>query len=280
MEKKIRTLNSSGLKYEEMSMDAYERLMSDLDRIENVSELDEEQVAKLKEKMKQIEGTLKDKIKPKTITISGNLHSRIKKYCSDNSYNIGDWSEMALNKEMNFKPKRLETNLLQNLEEYRKKLSKNLKVIKTDLGESQKVNRVNDIIFDLKNQMWEERENMRTIKFNLSYLKELDETKIEDYLHRKYPKNLFIVNIKNENVSKKLDKMSFGEGAKFNINESGEVIFRKFQSLTSPGLYKRMVFEFNKDTFDMDMPFECQIQNIFGVNISKDDYYLSPESYL
>lgn len=281
MEKKLKTY---GLKYEDMSMDVYDRLMSDLEKIENVSELDEEQVAKLKEKMKQIEGTLKDKIKPKTITISGNLHSRIKKHCSDNNYSIGDWSEMALNKEMNYKPKRVETNLIQYLEEYRVKLTKNVRlsdILRGDIDDTVNVNKVNDVILMLRNQGWEERERLRTIKLNLNpLLKDFNTDKMEDYLHRKFPKNQFIMNITSKEISEKLNKLQFGVNSKFIINEKGEVTFREYLSLSSPNLYKKMVFEFDENTFDLEMPFECQIKNIFGVDINRNDYYLTPVTYL
>ena len=75
---------------------SYESLMSDLDDMKNISELDEEQVLSLKEKFKEIENSLKEKIKPKTITISGPTHKKIRERCSVSGENIGDWAEKTL----------------------------------------------------------------------------------------------------------------------------------------------------------------------------------------
>jgi hypothetical protein len=54
----------------------------------------------LKEKVKQIEKKIKENNKPKTITISGNAHNTIKRFCSTLNLNIGDWCEKVLLKEI------------------------------------------------------------------------------------------------------------------------------------------------------------------------------------
>ena len=54
----------------------------------------------LKEKVKQIEKKIKENNKPKTITISGNTHNIIKRFCSTFNLNIGEWSEKILLKEI------------------------------------------------------------------------------------------------------------------------------------------------------------------------------------
>jgi hypothetical protein len=54
----------------------------------------------LKEKVKQIEKKIKENNKPKTITISGNTHNTIKRFCSTLNLNIGEWSEKVLLKEI------------------------------------------------------------------------------------------------------------------------------------------------------------------------------------
>ena len=74
----------------------YSTLMSNLDNIDSVTELDEEQVLKIKEKFKQVETVLKGKIKPKTITISGPSHTKIREYCALLNENIGEWCDKIL----------------------------------------------------------------------------------------------------------------------------------------------------------------------------------------
>ena len=74
----------------------YSTLMSNLDNIDSVTELDEEQVLKIKEKFKQVETVLKNKIKPKTITISGPSHTKIRDYCALLNENIGEWCDKVL----------------------------------------------------------------------------------------------------------------------------------------------------------------------------------------
>lgn len=54
----------------------------------------------LKEKVREIEKKIKENNKPKTITISGNAHNKIKKFCGGLNLNIGEWSEKVLLKEI------------------------------------------------------------------------------------------------------------------------------------------------------------------------------------
>jgi hypothetical protein len=64
--------------------------------IDDCDGLDEEQILSLKEKIKNFENKLKDKVKPKTITISSVVHNKIKNYCSTFGLKIGDWVEETL----------------------------------------------------------------------------------------------------------------------------------------------------------------------------------------
>lgn len=54
----------------------------------------------LKEKVKEIEKKIKENNKPKTITISGSAHNTIKRFCISLNFNIGDWCEKILLKEI------------------------------------------------------------------------------------------------------------------------------------------------------------------------------------
>ena len=54
----------------------------------------------LKEKVKEIEKKIKENNKPKTITISGSTHNTIKRFCTTLNFNIGDWCEKILLKEI------------------------------------------------------------------------------------------------------------------------------------------------------------------------------------
>jgi hypothetical protein len=64
--------------------------------IDECDGLDEEQIISIKEKIKTFESKLKDKIKPKTITISSLVHNKIKNYCNTFGLKIGDWVEETL----------------------------------------------------------------------------------------------------------------------------------------------------------------------------------------
>jgi len=62
-------------------------LLNNLDNYD----ITEEEIVEMKEKMKQMDAKLKEKNKPKTITVSAQTHSAIKKYCISMNLNIGDW---------------------------------------------------------------------------------------------------------------------------------------------------------------------------------------------
>lgn len=65
-----------------------------------IDELTENDVENLKAKMKEIEKKVKEKNKPKTITISGIDHSIIKSYCNSLNLNIGEWTAKVLLEEI------------------------------------------------------------------------------------------------------------------------------------------------------------------------------------
>jgi hypothetical protein len=54
----------------------------------------------LKEKVKSIEKSIKESNRPKTITISGKSHNKIKNFCNTLNLSIGDWCEKTLLKEI------------------------------------------------------------------------------------------------------------------------------------------------------------------------------------
>ena len=74
----------------------YTDFISNLDKIDDIMELEDEQIIKLKEKLKEIEIKLKEKSKPKTITISAEIHNIIKEHCKINNLSLGEWCEKAL----------------------------------------------------------------------------------------------------------------------------------------------------------------------------------------
>lgn len=80
--------------------DDYSNLSSELDAMEarliNSDGFDEEQIQSIKERIKLFEDKLKEKVKPKTITISNNVHNIIKNYCNFYNIKIGDWVEKTL----------------------------------------------------------------------------------------------------------------------------------------------------------------------------------------
>jgi hypothetical protein len=63
---------------------------------DRISELEDEQILKLKEKFKEVEIKLKEKAKPKTITISGEAHNIIKNHCNTLNESIGEYAEKIL----------------------------------------------------------------------------------------------------------------------------------------------------------------------------------------
>ena len=80
--------------------DSYTDLVKEISTIEKTLNdcdgLDDDQIIALKDKIKNFEAKLKDKVKPKTITISSSVHNKIKKYCNDFNLKIGDWVEDTL----------------------------------------------------------------------------------------------------------------------------------------------------------------------------------------
>jgi hypothetical protein len=61
---------------------------------------EEFQLAALKAAARKLEQSIKDRKKPKTITISGDSHNRIKTYCATMGLNIGKWTEQVLLREI------------------------------------------------------------------------------------------------------------------------------------------------------------------------------------
>lgn len=67
---------------------------------ENTMDPEEFQLAALKAAARKLEQSIKDRKKPKTITISGDAHNRIKTYCATMGLNIGKWTEQVLLREI------------------------------------------------------------------------------------------------------------------------------------------------------------------------------------
>lgn len=68
-----------------------------INEIDNI-EIDENDIEEFRNRVKQIDKKLKENLKPKTITISKKVHSKIKKYCNELNLNIGEFvSETILN---------------------------------------------------------------------------------------------------------------------------------------------------------------------------------------
>jgi ribosomal 50S subunit-associated protein YjgA (DUF615 family) len=66
---------------------------------ENVTELSLEGIKKVQEQLKEIENKIKesqDKKKLKTISISEDVHTDIKKYCTLKEEKMGEWVEKVL----------------------------------------------------------------------------------------------------------------------------------------------------------------------------------------
>ncbi len=77
----------------------------------NKSDISDVEISLIRDKMKEFEKALKDKSKPKTITISGSCHKMVKDFCSDNNLNIGDWVSRILMDEVDKKSKDLNYNI-------------------------------------------------------------------------------------------------------------------------------------------------------------------------
>ncbi len=84
----------------DVEKDDYSRVSSEIDameeRLSNSEGFDEEQIQSIKERIKKFEDRLKEKIKPKTITISNNVHNIIKNYCNFYNTKIEEWVEKTL----------------------------------------------------------------------------------------------------------------------------------------------------------------------------------------
>jgi hypothetical protein len=124
---------------------SYNKISIEMERIESVLEscdgLDDEQILLLKEKIKNFENKLKDKVKPKTITISSVVHNKIKNYCNTFGLKIGDWVEETLLNALDctdkkpLKPQTQEEWLEESREELLRKWRESQKInklIKTD----------------------------------------------------------------------------------------------------------------------------------------------------
>lgn len=65
--------------------------------VENISEVD---LNNIKNQLKQVEKKVKEKKKPKTITIPGDTHAKVKKHCNLFNLNIGEFTEKVLLEEL------------------------------------------------------------------------------------------------------------------------------------------------------------------------------------
>jgi hypothetical protein len=87
-------------------MELYESILKQLREQEQQPDGDaamdpeEFQLAALKAAARKLEQSIKDRKKPKTITISGDSHNRIKTYCATMGLNIGKWTEQVLLREI------------------------------------------------------------------------------------------------------------------------------------------------------------------------------------
>ena len=88
-------------------MELYESILKQLmEQDTSEGELDpsidpeEFQLAALKAAARKLEQNIKERKKPKTITISGDTHNKIKTYCNSMGLNIGKWTEQVLKREI------------------------------------------------------------------------------------------------------------------------------------------------------------------------------------
>ena len=65
-----------------------------------IDKISEGELTVLKSRIKEIEKKVKENNKPKTITISGKDHAKIKQFCTFHNLNIGDWVTKVLLKEI------------------------------------------------------------------------------------------------------------------------------------------------------------------------------------
>ena len=144
-------------------VNTYDQLIDDLNKIDEISDLDDTQIIKLREKLNIIETKLKEKSKPKTITVSGETHNIIKKHCETTGDNIGDYTEKVLLKSIPDKINYIHINAIdvlyqprvasKSIEIYGHKFIENVHspsvfVVKTNYN---KYNSINDISFNFKN---------------------------------------------------------------------------------------------------------------------------------
>lgn len=101
--------------------DDYYNISSELDameeRLSNSEGFDEDQIQTLKERIKLFEDRLKEKVKPKTITISNNVHNIIKNYCNFYNLKIGDWVEKTLMEKIEDNTPKRETVSIEQVKE-------------------------------------------------------------------------------------------------------------------------------------------------------------------
>ena len=103
-------------------MELYESILKQLKdqelRYDGDDTIDPEefQLAALKAAARKLEQSIKERKKPKTITISGETHNKIKSYCSTMGLNIGKWTEHILLREIN--DNTCIENVQSNYEEY------------------------------------------------------------------------------------------------------------------------------------------------------------------
>jgi hypothetical protein len=89
--------------------------------LQNEDLINEDLLKKLQEQVDRVKLVIKEKNKPKTITISGNVHNSIKKYCNYISKQIGDWAEEILLKEIS-----KSTIIPETKEEYEENIKKEI----------------------------------------------------------------------------------------------------------------------------------------------------------
>lgn len=125
-------------------MELYESILRQLKEQETKNDgdttmdLEEFQLAALKAAARKLEQSIKERKKPKTITISGETHNKIKSYCSTMGLNIGKWAEQVLLREItdNVCVEKVQSTydefIYENLESIKTKYTKNRTRYKTD----------------------------------------------------------------------------------------------------------------------------------------------------
>jgi hypothetical protein len=255
----------------------YEKIMQYLSDLENVECVDESEFLQLKNKMKIVENSLKNKIRPKTITVSGEMHNKIKKHCNDDGLNIGDWTEMVLNKEIDNKNKRIEVILLNLLNDFKKR-------IKNKDFYDYNVNKINDIIYHIKDLLWIERDKTKTIQIDLnSYLKDFDVSTMRECVYREYPGNKFVIEFSFDFFIKNIKPLNLKIGDKTSIN-GGEIknltisnlLGFNYKELKNDEFFNYIVFSFDEYTFNPDeISIKNQIDSLFGIKLDENDFKIT-----